>query len=137
MKIVRELTAHRVEGKGAGQDTSGIVVHDEPGPGGASHRYRVVKAVCRDDDGDVGVFLDDTLALICFQFGPIQEVGVNGVQQEHLLAIVEDRLASFQAGPFANHYNAEALEHVQAAMAALKQRTLDRIARQVEGFSRA
>jgi hypothetical protein len=49
------------------------------------------------------------------------------------LAIDIDRLEAFQAGPFANVYNAEALVHCKAAMAALHRRTTDRIARNVEG----
>lgn len=119
---MRELKNHRV----AGKDTSTIWALDAPGQGGACHAYRVW----------FGDALESPSALeIYFQNGPIQEVGVNGVQQEHLLAIVEDRLACFQAGPFANTYNQEALACVRDALAALKRRTADRIARNVEGFN--
>lgn len=37
---------------------------------------------------------------INFQEGPISDAGVNGVTEEALLAIVEDRLRSLLAGPF-------------------------------------
>ncbi len=120
---MREITAHKVEGKGGGKDITRVLVHDDPGPRGACHQY------------SVGVLDDPAMLFVQFQFGPIQEVGINGVQQEHLLAIVADRLTSFQTGPFANDYNAEALEHVNAALAALKRRTTDRIARKVEGYN--
>ena len=74
---------------------------------------------------------------IIFQNGPIKEQGINGVTQEILLAIVEHRLACFQSGPFASAYNAEALNHVGQALAALKRRTEDRLARGVEGQTKA
>jgi hypothetical protein len=53
-----------------------------------------------------------------------------------LLAIVIDRLTAFQAGPFANKYNSEALDHAQQALDALRQRTIDRLARGVEGYNK-
>lgn len=139
---MREITTHKVEGKGAGADSTRIFVLDEPGPGGACHHYVVdfdldeqfaVEELCEELlDTDA-----EPLLRLQFQNGPIQERGVNGVQQEHLLAIVADRLQSFQAGPFANAYNQEALEHVLAALDALHRRTRDRLARGVEGFNKA
>lgn len=136
---MREITTHRVEGKGGGKDTTRVAAVDEPGQGGASHHYTVWDQSIVDElEGPPFSESDGAQLLnVWFQNGPIQEVGVNGVQQEHLLAIVADRLSSFQAGPFANAYNAEALEHVNAALAALHRRTLDRIARQVEGYNKA
>lgn len=121
----RELTAHCVAGKGSGQDDTRILVLDEPGQGGACHKYLVV-------DGN-GVVLGE----VQFQDGPIQEVGCNGVQQEHLLAIVCDRLTCFQAGAFANGYNQLALEKCDEALESLKSRTHNRIQRGVEGFNKA
>ena len=128
---MREITFHKVEGKGGGYDGNGLIVEDEPGQGGACHKYRVYDPHYSDPDS-----LDATLAVIDFQNGPIQEVGVNGVQQEDLLAVVIDRLSAFQAGPFANNYNATALDHCKQALAALQQRTRDRLARGVEGFNK-
>jgi hypothetical protein len=70
---------------------------------------------------------------IYFQQGPIAEAGVNGVSNEALLAVVEDRLQGFQAGEFANRETAIALTKVQEAIMWLHKRTRDRIARGVEG----
>ena len=72
---------------------------------------------------------------ILFQNGPIAEdgVGVNGVTHEVLLAIVADRLRSFQQGPYACKANACALTHIEEAMHWLQQRTLERMRRGVEG----
>jgi hypothetical protein len=98
-----------------------ITVMDEPGAGGAHHYYAV------DIDGS------DNGMDVFFQNGPIAEAGVNGVTQEVLLAIVIDRLRSFQAGPYACPENADALRHSVEALEALKSRTKARMARGVEG----
>ena len=122
---MREIETHKVEGKGGGADGTRILVTDQPGAGGANHHY----VVLGDDP-------DEPLALVDFQEGPIQEHGVNGVQQEHLLAIVIDRLESFQRGPFANDYNGDALKYCKAALGRLQDRTRERMARGVEGFNK-
>ena len=70
---------------------------------------------------------------ITFQEGPIAEYGVNGISNEALLAIIEDRLAGFQAGPFACRENALALTKIQEAMHWLHHRTRERVTRGVEG----
>lgn len=126
MSRKRELTSHKVNGCNEQID---IAVLDEPGSGGACHRYVVYKPH--------DVFNQELNAEwaqhITFQNGPIAEAHVNGLTQEALLAIVEDRLKCFQAGPFANPYNAEALAAVQFAMRRLQERTRERLARGVEG----
>jgi hypothetical protein len=66
---------------------------------------------------------------IAFQQGPEKTVGVNGLTNEVLLAIVADRLERFQAGPAACEENAEALgfiEHALAKLAARVQRCIQR-----------
>lgn len=114
---MREITSHIVNPV---NDLIKITVTDQPGAGGANHKYEVALP-------------DGTITEINFQNGPINEHGVNGLTQEALLAIVADRLQSFQAGPFASTYNAKALDHVLLAQEALLQRTRDRMARGVEG----
>ena len=118
---MRELTSHKVNGL---NEALKIEVLDEPGPGGAHHDY-----VIRVPLGN-GVTRNDS---IMFQNGPVQEVGVTGVSNEALLAIVEDRLKCFQAGPYVSDETGKALYHVQSAMHWLHHRTRDRIARGVEG----
>ena len=70
---------------------------------------------------------------IHFQNGPVKEKGYNGNSHEALLAILLDRMESFQAGPYACHDNQMALDHLQGARLWLHKRTMDRVARQVEG----
>lgn len=113
----REITSHKVAGL---NEALGIEVLDEPGQGGACHEYQIVLE-------------DDECYLVNFQNGPIQEFGVNGVSNEALLAIVEDRLLGFQAGKYACRENAIALTKIQEAMMWLQKRTRDRLARGVEG----
>lgn len=68
-----------------------------------------------------------------FQDGPIGEVGTNGITHEALLAILIDRLQSFQRGEYACRENAIALTHLEDAMHWLQHRTRARVTRGVEG----
>lgn len=99
-----------------------VICIDEPGPGNACHKYLVkpVKGI-------------DPLTKIGFQNGPIKENGVNGCQNEDLLAIVIDRLEGFQSGDFACDNNEAALEFCRSALYLLEARTKERKERGVEG----
>ncbi len=113
-----------------------IEVQDEPGSGGANHRYHVSGFDAGNNPGHREPEGRDH-KVILFQNGPIAEVGVNGLTQEVLLAIVADRLRSFQAGPYACRENAIALTKVDEAMLWLQKRTHDRMKRGVEGTHKA
>lgn len=115
-KYMRELTGHKVN---PANDVITVTATDGPGPGGASHNYHM-------NWGSGAVTLQ-------FQNGPINEAGVNGITHEALLAILIDRLEGFQAGKFANDYNAAALAHLQSAQGVLHDRTRERMSRGVEG----
>jgi hypothetical protein len=120
---MREIATHKVNGL---NEALKLLVLDDPGAGGANHKYRIEwnpnGMACNSCD-------------VHFQNGPIAESGINGISQEALLAIVRDRLECFQAGPYACDTNATALQHVIAAMDALHSRTKERMARGVEGTS--
>lgn len=119
----REIKTHIVAGDTADQLT--LHTTDEPGPGAAHHRY-VIGGYAPQPEAWAPT-------VISFQNGPIKENGVNGLTQEVLLAVVQDRLESFQSGPFACDANARALEHIKEAQYQLQARTRERIARSVEG----
>lgn len=130
---MREITSHIVNPV---NDKLKIAVTDGPGAGGANHRYEVTGFDATDNASAITSKMPTAQMdglVILFQNGPINEHGVNGVTQEVLLAIVADRLQSFQAGPFASDLNAKALEHVAAAQESLLSRTRERMARGVEG----
>ena len=74
-----------------------------------------------------------TLTIVRFQKGPIKENGVNGCMDEDLIAMVIDRLESFQDSPFKCRENAMAITKLEEALLWLRKRTMDREARGVEG----
>lgn len=105
-----------------------VHVMDEPGDGGACHEYKI------EDSHPAAEFQGGLpFATIKFQKGPVKEHGVNGCHQEDLIAIVIDRLQSFQAGDFACRENAIAITKLEEALHWLNTRTQDRIAQGVEG----
>ena len=124
--VGRDVTSHRVSESPALIDLE-IRAVDEPGPGGAYHRYEL-----QYDSEKL-----ETPHAIIFQEGPIREMGQNGVTNEALLAIVAHRLDCFQAGPFACRENQFALKHTEIALRYLKDRTRDRVGRDVEGLNKA
>ncbi len=121
---MRQITDHIVEGDSANSQLK-IAVTDEPGQGGACHAYEINTP--ESVQGDVFPVMID------FQNGPIKEFGVNGVTHEALLAVVIDRLRSFQSGPYSCPDNAVALTHIEEALMWLQLRTRERIKRGVEG----
>ncbi|WP_414462939.1 hypothetical protein [Hyphomicrobium sp. DY-1] len=121
---MRTLEGHKVNPV---NDLLLVEVLDEPGHGGACHEYQITTPPPASP-----AYLSRAWR-ISFQNGPIAEHGVNGVTHEALLSILIDRLECFQGGPFANAYNAAALDHLRGAQSALQARTLERMARGVEG----
>lgn len=118
---MRELTGHKVN---PANDVISITVTDEPGPGGANHCY----SLAASPDHPNFKPLD-----LRFQNGAINEVGVNGLTHEALLAIVIDRMQAFQKGPYSCRENAIALTKLEEAQHWLLHRTRERMARNVEG----
>lgn len=130
---MREITTHKV--KGLNEELK-IQVLDEPGQGNACHRYHITTVeYAPPPETDPGKCASMSRAVhdIRFQNGPIKEVGVNGISNEVLLAVVLDRLSGFQSGPFACLDNQIALDAIKIAMEALSRRTRQRMARGVEG----
>lgn len=127
---MREVTSHIVNPV---NDKIKIEVTDEPGAGGANHRYKLSGMYLNNNRSRITAEDPIGFLTILFQNGPIAENEVNGVTQEALLAIIADRLEAFQAGSFACMENQNALEHVRDAMTWLQSRTKARMARGVEG----
>lgn len=121
---MREITTHKVN---VLNECIVVEAMDGPGPGGASHLYQI--------SGFKGPLDHHPIPTveIRFQNGAINEVGANGLSNECLLAIVADRLEGFQSGPYACEENANALIYVRFAMERLKDRTMKRVERGVEG----
>ena len=131
--MTRILSDHIVN---PANDQLTITVLDKPGAGGANHLYQLEGFNTSSNASDPFVARHGEPAkhaTVLFQNGPIAEAGVNGVTHEALIAIVCDRLRSFQAGPYACRENALALTHLEDAQHWLQHRTLARMRRGVEG----
>lgn len=77
---------------------------------------------------------------IQLQDGPIGEVGVNGCQIDDVVEWCRDTIQAFNTkedGKFACAENVEAIDYLNQALAALKQRTTRRIMDGTEGTSNA
>jgi hypothetical protein len=115
----RLITGHH---DGHGLAESLVIEADEPGAGGASHRY-VVTA----EDGTI-------VATIQYQAGPRHETGSTpGVIDSVLLAIVADRMEKFNEGPYRCRENSLVLTKVEEALHWLKHRADERARRGVLG----
>jgi hypothetical protein len=123
--LARELTAHKIAGC---NQLLSIAALGPPGPGGACRHYRV-SGFCSAYGQPEG----QGRLEMHFQHGLPSEVGVNGITDEVLLAVLIDRLEGFLQGPFACRESDAALTHLRNALAALQVRTRDRLARGVEG----
>lgn len=109
-----------------------------------SHKYTVVEAQPPGEYGFHNFIVHSTTAIntnlpagtvqmVHFQEGPIAEVGVNGIMDENVLAMVLHRLRYWQNGPFACRENAIAITKIEEALLWLNKRTSDRERRGVEG----
>lgn len=100
----------------------------------APSMYQMFHDVSQEPNQPVGGYIDGKRHhYICFQNGPIKEVGTNGITHEVLLAILIDRLECYQSGKWACVNNATALEHLKLAKDALNQRTKERLDKGIEG----
>lgn len=74
----------------------------------------------------------DVWVVLQFQKGDPDE-GINGISNEALLAVLIDRIRDFQQSSFSCRENSLVLTKLEEAMHWLNHRTLDRLARGVEG----
>ena len=122
---MRQITDHH---DGHGLADSIIVTSDklDPEAGNAAHCYTVT-----DKHGR-------TIATVQFQHGPRAEDGsLSGCTDGVLLAIIVDRMRSFNAGPFGTRENALVMTHCQEALHWLAHRANERAARGVLGKNTA
>lgn len=69
-----------------------------------------------------GELLETDFIAVIFQKGFPAEVGINGCRAEDVIELAASRLEDYQVGPLACEENAIALRHLNAAVAALKER---------------
>lgn len=119
----KQITDHKVNGL---NDAIQIIASGET-KGGAPAHYDIKLAL--DAHGSTM----DLVELI-FQNKPIQgPEDFNGITNEALLAVILDRMRSWQEGEFKCRENAIAITHLEEALMWMQKRTRDRMARGVEG----
>ena len=125
---MREITEHH-DGHGLNEALMVVADNTDHNAGGASHNYEVAYMSA----GYPGI-ASTPVATIQFQHGPRNVEGSKpGVTDGVLLAILIDRLRSFNAGPFACRENAIALTHMEEALHWVKHRADARAKRGVLG----
>lgn len=124
---MRVLTSHQINKLNLHIN---VVAYGEQNNAGAYTHYRISgynldsnPAAPKAGPGTVDLF---------FQNGNPAD-GANGITHEALLAILIDRLESFQASAFAHERNANALRALYTARTELLARTQERIAAGIEG----
>lgn len=109
----------------------------DPNGGGASHKYTVyvdISGTKRAYDSGCTGQAREKVAEIQYQRGPRDDPNSTpGVLDSVLLAIVEDRMQCFNAGPFSDRLNAIVATHAQTARLFLKERADQRARRGVLG----
>lgn len=120
-EFTREIRSHR----GSAIANRCAIHADERDDNGGSHQYEILLDV-------PGIA---SLQYIIFQNGPVLEVGLNGISDEALIAIVIDRLEGFNTGPYRSRDNSLAITKLEEALMWLQKRTRDRENRGVEGTS--
>jgi hypothetical protein len=119
----RQVVTHH-DGFGASERIH--IYADPPGPGGASHRY-IIEV---DQEGSSPTVVAD----IQYACGPRHEAtSVPGVFDSVLLAVVADRMESFNKGLLPTRENSLVLTKVQEAMHWLFHRAHERARRGVLG----
>ena len=94
---------------------------------GAHHEY-VIRV---NPENSVG-----TPVMVCglqFQNGGLKEVGANGITDQALIAVVLDRMRSFNDGQFRCRENSMIITKLEEAMLWMEKRSNDRARRNVEG----
>jgi len=126
--LKREINTHKVNGC---NEAITITAMDEPGPGGANHKY-LVQVRRNGPEGKPDGPLHSEFRLD-FQNGPLGDAGANGITNEALLAVVVDRLEAFQRGPFKCKENEDALGMIKGGLTCLHKRTQRRVQAGTEG----
>jgi hypothetical protein len=93
----------------------------------APNRFIVTKAECENGKPI------EPIAEIHFQEWPIKECGINGVNNEDIIAMVITRLEHFQKSEYSCRENALAITKLEEALLWLRKRTMGREKRGVEG----
>lgn len=104
------------------------VWHKENFKFNAPHKFIVTKVTDKPTHLE-----DDKLCEVNFQEGPIKEAGINGINNEDLIAMVICRLEHFNNSEYRSRDNSMAITKLEEALLWLRKRTIGRENRGVEG----
>ena len=125
--VGRELYDHK--GNRFNRECIDVATADERASDNAHHAYAInVRAF--EVPKDAAPVLSVTLR---FQNGGLKEVGANGITDQALLAIVLDRVRSFNDGQFRCRENSVVITKLEEALMWMEKRGNDRARRGVEG----
>lgn len=132
---MREIKTHK-DAEDLCNSSIRVTAEDEAGYGQTNHSY-LIRLVDTNNPNDPTKDLMEPIN-VNFQNGPLREkevgiIGINGITHESLLAILIDRLRSFQSSAYCCRENGLALTKLEEALHWLNQRTKNRRDRGVEG----
>lgn len=104
------------------------VYHEEGFKHNAPHHFEVRETNGMDANGN-----QNRIETVDFQEGPIKECGVNGVNNEDLIAMIICRLEHFNQSEFRCRENSMAITKLEESLLWLRKRTMGREQRGVEG----
>lgn len=122
------VTKHR--GPSASPVNRATTITAVPRVDGYCSVYKIEAQPMSIEDGNMSAAL---VADMHFQDGVPSEVGVNGITNEMLIAIMIDRLERFNAGPHRCRENSLVITKLEEALHWLEHRTTERQDRGVEG----
>lgn len=108
---MRQITSHKINSANEGLTVEAV---GEPGVDGACQRYRIHNGQLQQRNPDAF-----NVCELRFQTGPIAEVGMDGLTDLALLAVLEDRMSGRENIGGGDPLNYEALESVRIAIEAL------------------
>lgn len=127
--IERPLTDHK--NNKFNRECVNILTNDHRASDGAHHSYRIIV----QKEGATANTPTEKVeeVVINFQNGGLKEVGANGITDQALLAIILDRVRSFNEGPFRCRENSMIITKGEEMMMWMEKRSNDRARRGVEG----
>lgn len=131
---MREITTHH-DGHGLNERVRVLAV-DEPGPGGASHRYEFHRTLSNIEADDAAAAIEraPVVGFLQFQRGARNEPGSTpGMTTAAVLAALIDHLGAFQSGPYPSRETALVITKLEEALHWLRARADERAARGVLG----
>lgn len=104
---------------------------DERASDNAHHKYEILVVNEAQSSNETSQIVED--CRLIFQNGGLKEVGANGITDQALIAVVLDRIRSFNDGQFRCRENSIVITKLEEALLWLEKRGNDRARRGVEG----